>query len=131
MRFDYEIFIKKILEVDRRWKNKFSKTLWGEESDRISIKIVWDTWDHPSSIPGLGFSLTILFDLRSLFRIGTRGSWDRTEALFGFYNIQGKWWEHKTFIDNFRNIFKSLQLKNYEQIFHKWTKGKLTLINVT
>jgi hypothetical protein len=30
-------------------------TLFREASDRISMKVVWDTWDHPSSIPGLGF----------------------------------------------------------------------------
>jgi hypothetical protein len=36
-------------------KTNFQKLLLREEADRISMKLVWDTWDHPSSIPGLGF----------------------------------------------------------------------------
>jgi hypothetical protein len=55
MRFGYEMFIKKSLKLTDAEKNKLSKTLWGERADRISMKLVWDTWNHPSSIPGLGF----------------------------------------------------------------------------
>jgi hypothetical protein len=55
MRFDHEICIKKSLKLTDAEKNKLLKILYGEEADRISMKLVWDTWDHPSSIPGLGF----------------------------------------------------------------------------
>ncbi len=56
MRFDREIFIKKSLEVVRRWKkHKLFKILLRVGADRIWLKLVWDTWDHPWTIPDLSF----------------------------------------------------------------------------
>jgi hypothetical protein len=52
MRFDREISIKKTLKLTDAEKNKLLKTLG---ADQISRKLDWDTWDHPSSIPDLGF----------------------------------------------------------------------------
>ncbi len=56
MRFDCEIFIKK-----KSWswqtlkKLKLLKILFREGADRIWLKLVWDTWDHPWTIPDLSF----------------------------------------------------------------------------
>jgi hypothetical protein len=46
---------KKALKLTDAEKHKLSKTLWGEEADRIWLKLVWDTWNHPWTIPDLGF----------------------------------------------------------------------------
>jgi hypothetical protein len=73
MRFDHEICIKKSPEVDGRSKTNFRSNfkLWltvhsfhlinfrkfceWKGADRIWLKLVWDTWDHPSFIPSLVF----------------------------------------------------------------------------
>ncbi len=36
-------------------KLKLLKILFREGADRIWLKLVWDTWDHPWTIPDLGF----------------------------------------------------------------------------
>ncbi len=36
-------------------KLKLLKILFGEGADRIWLKLVWDTWDHPWTIPDLSF----------------------------------------------------------------------------
>ncbi len=36
-------------------KHKLLKILFREGADRIWLKLVWDTWDHPWTIPDLGF----------------------------------------------------------------------------
>ncbi len=36
-------------------KHKLLKILFGEGANRIWLKLVWDTWDHPWAIPNLGF----------------------------------------------------------------------------
>ncbi len=53
---------KKALKLTYAEKHKLLKILLRVGVDKIWLKLVWDTWDHPRS----WFSLTILFDPRWL-----------------------------------------------------------------
>ncbi len=53
MRFD--IYQKLPWSWQTLKKHKLLTILFGEGADRIWLKLVWDTWDHPWTIPDLGF----------------------------------------------------------------------------
>ncbi len=50
-----DIYQKKPWNWQTLKKHRFLKILWGEGADRIWLKLVWDTWDHPWTILDLGF----------------------------------------------------------------------------
>jgi hypothetical protein len=75
MRFDCEIFIKKALKMTDVENNKLSKILWGEESSRISKTIVWESWDHPSSIP-----VSVFVDIFVKLKIASTEPWRKDKT---------------------------------------------------
>jgi hypothetical protein len=58
MRFDREIFIKKSLEVDRRWKNS---NLWKFCSGKEQTGFDWNLFGTPGTIPE-PFPILVFFD---------------------------------------------------------------------